>query len=67
MNDTNTITIADTLGIATFVLGFISVVFVGIQFWQKFRMDHSKQVLDMLGCLHCEARQESHNLKHVSN
>lgn len=48
MNDTFIITISDILGVATFVIGFISVVFVGIQIWQKFRMDHSKQVLDML-------------------
>ena len=48
MNDTFIITISDILGVATFVIGFISVVFVGIQIWQKFRMDHSKQVLNML-------------------
>ena len=48
MSNISSFGFAEIIAIATLLVGLISVVFVGIQLWQKYRMDHSKQVLDML-------------------
>lgn len=48
MNNITSLSFAEFIAIATLLVGLISVVFVGIQLWQKVKMDHSKQVLDMM-------------------
>ena len=48
MSNIFSLSFTEFIAIATLLVGLVSVVFVGIQLWQKYRMDHSKQVLDML-------------------
>lgn len=48
MSNIFSLSFTEFMAIATLFVGLVSVVFVGIQLWQKYRMDHSQQVLDML-------------------